>query len=216
MLPLIRGLDEDVGQKLTFEIDSQPVSAPFTITKNDDLSAYLTVQNPGALNFESVEEFDLVLRVRDDGAPQASSTLAIKVKVADVNERPSITPGQSLAVDENTPVATVLSHQFTATDPDTKTAAYRQLTWKVETCKDKSRPTASVVCPFDSTMRDGRLMIVNPINYEDGITEYELSVTVSDISLTSVAETIQVTINNMPEDPVIQPGQGKNLVLFLR
>ena len=67
--------------------------------------------------------------------------------------------------------------------------------------------SANVTCPFDSTMRDGRLMIVNPINYEDGITTYELSATVSDISLTSAAETIQVTINDMPEDPVIQSGQ---------
>ena len=207
VLPVIRGLDEDAGQKLTFEIVSQPASAPLAITKNDDASAYLTVQNPGVVNYESIEEFDVTVKVKDDGVPSASSTLAIKVKVTDVNEKPSITPGQSLSVDENTAVATVLAHQFTATDPDTKNAAFRQLSWQIVSCKDASRPLINITCPFDSTMRDGRLMIINPINYEEGITAYELQATVSDISLTSTLETIQITINDLPEDPTIKGGQ---------
>ena len=105
--------DPDPDQTITYAIQSGNASNAFSLNSN---SGVLTVNNAGALNYETTTSFSLVVMVTDNGASPMSSSANITINVNDVNEDP-VMEDQDFEIEENTPggqsVGTIL-----ATDPD--------------------------------------------------------------------------------------------------
>ncbi len=91
--------------------------SPFAI---DPDTGALTVAEPAALNYEPLAPnffFDVLVQVADDHAPSQSSTATVRIQVEDVNEPPSLEPGQSFDIAEHLPEGSVVGMlQFS--DPD--------------------------------------------------------------------------------------------------
>ncbi len=115
--------DPDQGQNLTYSIISGNSSNAFSISAH----GALTVNNSAAFNFEDISLFDLMVMVSDDGEPVMSSQNLVTISLTDVNEMPSVTPGQKFDVLSTAPfgysVGTVL-----AVDPDLNQSVTFQIT----------------------------------------------------------------------------------------
>ncbi|KAG3110385.1 hypothetical protein PI124_g9810 [Phytophthora idaei] len=101
--------------RITFSVDSD-------IFAIDKISGTLVVANSSKLDYEMLQQVDLVVYATDDAAEPCSSNAAVTVFIIDVNEPPSIMAGQVGSVLEFTkalsqdPSVAVLN--VTAHDPD--------------------------------------------------------------------------------------------------
>lgn len=105
--------DADPGQTLTYSIVSGNTNNAFKINA---ATGQILVNNPAAINFETIKSFPLIVKVTDNGSPVFSAQNTVTINVLNLNETP-IVNDQTFTVPENTvngnAVATV-----TATDPD--------------------------------------------------------------------------------------------------
>ncbi|MFH0755983.1 MAG: FISUMP domain-containing protein [Bacteroidota bacterium] len=77
----IEARDEDVGQTLTFSLESGNVSNAFSLDPN---TGRLTVNNHGAIDYEAITRFDLGIRVTDNGIPPLDQLAIIPVHISDI------------------------------------------------------------------------------------------------------------------------------------
>ncbi|MDB5387490.1 MAG: hypothetical protein JWM11_3136 [Planctomycetaceae bacterium] len=105
--------DPDLGQALTFSIDSGNVGNAFAINPT---TGALTVANAAALNFETNPSFQLSVKATDNGTPTLSASTTITINLTDVNEAPLV-PSATFSLAENTAVNSIVGN-VTATDPD--------------------------------------------------------------------------------------------------
>ena len=83
-------IDPDGGAagELTFRIADGNVDDAFEI---DQSTGQLTVANSSAVNFESTQEFNLLIRATDIGNPAKTTTNTVPVRLQNINEEPIIT-----------------------------------------------------------------------------------------------------------------------------
>lgn len=83
--------DPNPGQTLSYTILSGNNSGAFSLTS----TGLLQVANSSALNYETTNVFNLVVKVSDNGNPSLSAQAQITININNVNEAPSIVAGQS-------------------------------------------------------------------------------------------------------------------------
>lgn len=105
--------DADPGQTLTYAIISGNTNNAFKINAS---TGQIQVNNPAALNFETIKSFALIVRVTDNGTPVFSAQNTVTVNLTNVNEFP-IVNDQTFTVPENTVNGNAVA-TITATDPD--------------------------------------------------------------------------------------------------
>ncbi len=115
--------DPDQGQNLTYSIVSGNNANAFNLS----VHGLLTVNNAAALNFEDNSSFDLMVMVTDDGEPAMSSQGLITISITDVNEMPTVTPGQKFDVLSTAPYGYIVGTVL-AVDPDLNQSLTFQIT----------------------------------------------------------------------------------------
>jgi gliding motility-associated-like protein len=78
--------DPDNGQSLTYEIISGNIDDAFTVQAG---SGALLVNNPSVVDYEVNPQFNLVMKVTDNGVPAKSDTGLITVNLSDFNYKPT-------------------------------------------------------------------------------------------------------------------------------
>ena len=193
--------DVDAGSVLTWTLEGDD-RLDFTITTNTQGQGELKFAN--VPNYEmpadadTMNDYDVTVKVRDNHTGQLSDTLTVSVTVDDVNEAPVITsPPATRSIPENsTAVAT-----FSATDVD----ASGTLTWSVESADDGGK--------FTIDPSSGVLTFTNAPDFETptdtGDTAmnntYVLTVKVEDDGSPAMSDThtVTVTVTNINEAPEI-------------
>jgi VCBS repeat-containing protein len=105
--------DPDPGQTVSFAIVGGNTNNAFTINA---ATGQLRVNNPAALDFETIKSFSLIVRATDSGTPQLSAQATVTVNLIDVNEPPVIN-NQTFTVPENTVNGNAVA-TITASNPD--------------------------------------------------------------------------------------------------
>ncbi len=180
--------DPDPDQTITFSIQSGNASNAFAI---DASTGELTVNNEGALDYETTSSFNLVVMVTDNGSSPMSSSASVTVNVNDINEDPVI-DNQDFDVEENTPngqeVGTVI-----AIDPDNG----QSLTYTIVSGNNSGA--------FQIGSSSGIITVANAdaLDFET-TTGYTLTVEVEDNGLGNLSDQATITIdvldvNEVPE-----------------
>lgn len=91
--------DVDAGQTHQYSIVAGNIGDAFSI---DPGTGVLRVNSPQSLDFETIQRFDLTVRVVDSGSPAIASSTIVKVHLRDENEAPQVLPTQFL-ISENAP-----------------------------------------------------------------------------------------------------------------
>ena len=190
--------DVDASTSLTWSLEGDD-AGDFTITKNS--------QGHGELKFRSVpdfenpadaganNEYDLTVRVRDNGSPRMDDTIVVTVTVTDVNEAPEITTTATTASAAENSNAVVLT--LAATDVD----ASDTREWSVESADDGPL--------FTINQTTGALSFTNAPDFEmpdqSGSTDnrHMVTVKVTDAGGLSDTHTVTVTVTNVNEAPEI-------------
>ncbi|MGC9036977.1 MAG: cadherin domain-containing protein, partial [Verrucomicrobiia bacterium] len=183
--------DVDAGQTLTYAIISGNTNGTFTI---NSANGNITIANNAMLNYEAIPQWQLKVKVTDNGSPSLSSTGTVTIVVLDVNENPVINP-QSFTVPENSANGTVVGN-VVATDPD----AGQSLTYVIVSGNTNGA--------FAINSANGQLTVANSavLNYE--VTPvWTLVVSVTDNGSPNLSASAQITVNlsNVNEPPSLAP-----------
>ncbi|MBN1982146.1 MAG: immunoglobulin domain-containing protein [Chitinivibrionales bacterium] len=175
--------DIDVGDKLTLKSENLPQNATFTINGNSGGFSYKPDYSVSKKNSEK-QFSDVRFIVEDSDAEK--TTVAITIKVVNVNRKPSI----------NNASATVQETQaggidLTATDPDED-----QLNWRIS-----GNPQFGKLSATSGTISSSSECTYTSINLPATKTE-NLSVTISD-GTEEVSGSLIITINAQNEKPRI-------------
>ena len=202
--------DVDAGSVLTWSLEGND-SGDFTITKNAQGQGELKFRNvPNhemPVDADTMNDYDIRVKVQDNGSPKMSATHAVTVTVTDVNEAPVITYSQERSfVPENSTAV----HTFAASDVDASTT----FLWSVEPADDGGK------FDIDSS---GALTFKNPPNFEMptdvGVgamnNTYVVTVKVTDNGSPAMSDThvLPVTVTNVNEAPDITTDSGTFAVL---
>ena len=152
--------------------------SPFTI---DPATGALSVAAPASLDYEPLTPDFFVavtVRVTDDNSPGLSSTTVVRIDVEDVNEPPSLAPGQSFDIVEHLANGSVVGTlQFS--DPDLEDPPV----FSVDT------PALAIDSAGIITVTDSRLL-----DFETAMT-LNPDVTLTDRGGTGLSDTRSITIN---------------------
>ncbi|MFN3973640.1 MAG: cadherin repeat domain-containing protein, partial [Gemmobacter sp.] len=110
--PLEAG-DPDVGQMVFFTLVGGNEGEPFMV---DPCSGQLMVADP-TLNYRVRNEYNITVRVTDNGAPPLHAEAWVLVRLIHVNMPPTM-PDYEREVEELSPVGTPVGAPVTGTDPD--------------------------------------------------------------------------------------------------
>ena len=181
--------DKDGDGKLPFAINSS--------------SGQISVNDSGDLDREVTASFSLSLTVSDSTKTSAAQT--VKIYLNDLNGfAPVVTAGQSAAVDENLASgSSVLT--VAATDGDATSAFSGWAITAGNTDKNSNGLQA-----FAINSSSGQISVYDPGELDREITaSFSLSVTVSDVTKTSAAQTVTISVNDVNEfTPVVTAGQN--------
>jgi|GEM_PF-426308 len=83
----ITAADPDAGQTLSFSILSGNTGNAFSLNPT---SGQLRVNNPQAIDYETIQQFRLQVQVSDNGSPPLSVTTQVTVNITNVNEAPVV------------------------------------------------------------------------------------------------------------------------------
>jgi len=181
--------DPDNGQSLNYSIISGNVNNAFQI---GSANGNITVQNMSAINFEAMNQFELVIQVQDNGAGSLTAIADVTVNITDVNENP-VLDDDSFTIAENSASNTFVG-QLTATDPDNG----QSLTYSIL--------SGNINNAFQINPNNGNLSVQNTaaLDFENWNT-FSLLVRVDDngaVSLFDVA-TIIIDLTDVNETPYL-------------
>lgn len=111
--------DPDAGQTVSFAIVGGNLGNAFAINSR---TGQLTVKNPSALDYETNPGFALKIAATDNGAPPATGTGQIYIKLTNVNEAPVVT-ADTFAVKIGAAIGTVVG-TVKASDPEGSAVSY--------------------------------------------------------------------------------------------
>ena len=172
------------------------------------------------LNYESVNVFNLLVQVKDNGSPSLSNETTVTVTLNDVNEAPVFNPTGSFSLSENSGAGTSVG-SVSATDPD----FFQTLTYSIV--------GGNTGGAFTINSHTGQITVANAaaVDYETN-PSFSLTVRVSDngspslavmtsvsVSLIDVNETtpaflfpqLVVTIQSLQSSGDLTAGQAANL-----
>ena len=145
-------------------------------------------ENPADANADNI--YELTLEV-SDSTHTTSQALAITVDDANDNA-PIITAAQSFSIDENSATGTIIGTVI-ATDVDTSPTTYQD--WTI------TSGNTNAAFAIDSSSGEITVADASQLDYETDLTSYNLSITVSDGTNTSSAETLIINLSNVNEQP---------------
>lgn len=189
--PTVTASDQDAGDTLTFDVTNAPCNNIFDI----DNGGTITVIDGSQLDHEATPSYNCTVEVTD-GSLSASATVTINV--TDVNEKPSVTAGQTFSVvgfaDNGTVVGTVA-----ASDPDDGDT----LSYAITGGNDGNA--------FRINANNGRLIVKNSdaLDFETRPT-FNLSIRVSDSGSLNDTKTITVNLTEPPVYLVMLPLAANN------
>ena len=163
-------------------------------------SGEITVADASQLDYETEpNSYNLSITVSDGSTTSSAETVTINV--TDLNDNtPVITASQSFGIDENSANATSIGI-VAATDADVTTTTYQD--WKITGGNTDNA--------FDINSSSGEITVADAsqLDYETEPTSYNLSITVSDGTNTSSAETVTINVNDLNDNtPVITASQS--------
>ena len=181
----------------SFDNDSQTSADNLFSIASD--TGIVTLASGASLDYETATSHDIVIKATSsDGS---STTHTFTVSVTDVNDNdPIITASQSFSVDENSANATSVG-TVAATDADLTATTYQD--WTIAGGNTNNA--------FAINSSTGEITVANSseLDYESGATSYTLSLTVSDGTNTSSAETVTINVNDLNDNvPVITASQN--------
>ena len=170
---------------------------------------------PGMGDTEGDNQYEVTIKITDDGTPAASSTLAVTVTVTDVNEAPDMTTTTSAYNFAENTLATTAVATFEAADPDSGAV----LTW---TLTGNDADDFEISKDSEDSDQDGILTFKNSPNFEmpagtpaDSMdpadNTYEITVNVRDSkdddgtadTMTDDSLAVVVTVTNVDEDGTV-------------
>ena len=184
----VSATDPDPGQSLTYSILSGNSGNVFAISPLGQLS----VAASGALDFENLAVYQLLIQVQDNGGGYLTASAVVTVNVIDLNELP-VMGVQTFSVEENSATGTMVG-QMLASDPDQgQSLSYSIL----------SGNTGNAFSINSST---GFISVANAsaLDFETR-TSYELQVQVTDNGspVLSASATALINVLDVNETPVI-------------
>lgn len=108
-------IDEDVRQQYLYELVDD-ADGRFTITKGSLGRSWLSTTSK-IINYEESRNYSVVIKTTDNGLPPKSFQHQIDIQIIDINEAPSDIILKDDAIDENSPIDTVIGN-ITVNDPD--------------------------------------------------------------------------------------------------
>ncbi|XP_030224456.1 protocadherin alpha-2-like [Gadus morhua] len=166
-------------------------SVPFKLKLNYD--NYYSLLVDGALDRESVSQYEVTINATDEGTPPLSSTNVITVHVSDVNDNPPRFPHPviNVYVKENSPTDQVI-HTVTATDADVGENA--KLTYAI--INNVSVPVISMV---NINPDSGEIVCLQSFNYEKRKT-FQFKVQTTDSGVPSLSSNATVNVFILDEN----------------
>jgi nitrite reductase (NO-forming) / hydroxylamine reductase len=173
------------GDSLSYSITGGNSSGAFAINASNGV---LTVANSAALDYETITQFGLTVRVADPGGLDDSSTITVALN--DVDETtPNNTPdisNQSFNIDENSANGTVVG-TVSAADPDGDSLSY-------------AITAGNASGAFAINAGNGVLTVANSAALDfETLTQFGLTVQVVDAGGLDNSATISVTLNNVAD-----------------
>ena len=197
-----------IGTVVATDADASPTTyQDWTITSGNTDNAFaigsssgeITVVDASKLDYETEPtSYNLSITVSD--GVNTSSTETVTINVNDLNDNtPVITASQSFSIDENGENGASIG-TVAATDGDATATTYQD--WKI-TGGNTDNAFGIDSSSGEITVADG-----SQLDYETDPTSYNLSITVSDGTNTSSAETVTININDLNDNtPVITASQ---------
>ncbi len=186
-------VEADPGQSLTYAITAGNTLNAFSINSS---TGVLTVNNPLALNFEATPQFQLTVRVIDNGQPAQQRSALVTVDLTNVNEVPKFALNNpSFTIAESSPAGTIVGTNA-ASDPDAGTVVTYAITGG----------NGNGAFSIDAS---GNIRVANPaaIDFESGQTNFTLVITATDNGNPALQATtnVAITVLNANDPPVVQP-----------
>ncbi|XP_066935500.1 protocadherin Fat 4-like isoform X3 [Clytia hemisphaerica] len=175
----LQTIDEDVGQRFTYQITSDP-SSIFQIANN---KLQIANNKPANFDFESQNSYKVTVQSTDTSNSPKSSSQTFDIRILDINEAPTNIQLSATTVKEISPKDTIIAN-ITVTDPDNmKTVRQKHV------CS-LSQSTSSAVM-----IRNNQLIVKeNTIDYEQ-LKIIEVKITCQDNGAPSLSYTQNSTIN---------------------
>lgn len=186
----VEASDPDAGQILTYSILSGNTSSAFQINPS---TGVLSVANSSAVNYLINPQFNLVVRVDDNGSPSLYSTSNVQVFVSAQINNPPVIAAQTFQIAENSANGTSVG-QVVASDPDPgQTLSY-------------SITAGNINGAFALNAATGQITVANQnvLDYET-TPQYLLTVQVQDNGTGNLTASAVMTVNliDVNESPVI-------------
>jgi hypothetical protein len=188
------GADVDVGQTLTYSIQSGNTGSMFAINSSTGAITF-----SGSPNFEALSSYSLVVRVTDNGAGSLFAERTVVVNINDLNETPTLGAAGPFTFDENISAGTAVV-TMSGADVD----GGQTLTYSIQ-----SGNTGSMFAINSST---GAITFAGSPNFE-ALSSYSLVVRVTDNGAGSLfaERTVVININDLNESPTIVTNTGASI-----
>jgi VCBS repeat-containing protein len=182
---------------LTYSITGGNTNNAFTI---NSATGQITVNSTSALDYETLPQFVLQIKVTDGGTPSLFATGSVTVNLVDVNEAPSISAGQTFQVAQNADINTIVG-TVSASDPDSAAPndilTYSILSGNTSSAFGINASTGQIYVNSSSPLNPA----VNP--------QFQLLIKVTDGGSPSLSatQTVTITVNSVNQPPTIPAGQ---------
>jgi predicted outer membrane repeat protein len=171
--------DPDAGQSLTYSIDSTSLPGAFAINPS---TGEITVADGSLLNFETVSNATLSIRVTDNGDPALSTASLVTISITDVDESPVASDG-AFSVPEYIGSGHVVGVVQASPGQAGQTLLYEIL--------GSTLPDAFQIHPFNGEIR---VLNTQYLDHET-VPTATLTVRVSDYANPSLSSTATITIS---------------------
>ena len=190
--------DADGSATVSYSFDNDNQTSADNLFSIASDTGIVTLASGASLDYETATSHDIVIKATSsDGS---STTHTFTVSVTDVNDNdPIITASQSFSVDENSADGASIG-TVAATDADLTATTYQD--WTIAGGNTNNA--------FAINSSTGEITVANSseLDYESGATSYTLSLTVSDGTNTSSAETVTINVKDLNDNaPVITSSQ---------
>ncbi|MBK1827208.1 cadherin domain-containing protein [Haloferula rosea] len=173
--------DPDAGDSLSYAITGGNTEGAFSIDSNGNILTAAT------LDHEALDQYVLTVEVSDDGTPVLTDSATLTIDVSDVNEAPTVSD-DVFAIDENASGGSSVG-AVSATDPDAGDVLGYAIT-------GGNSGNAFAV--------DGNGLITTTASLDhENISQYVLTVTVTDSGLLADIAMVSVTVNDLNESPTV-------------
>ena len=190
--------DADGSATVSYSFDNDNQTSADNLFSIASDTGIVTLASGASLNYETAISHDITVKATSsDGS---STTRTFTVDVTDVNDNaPLINASQSFSVDENSADGASIG-TVAATDADLTATTYQD--WTIAGGNTNNA--------FAINSSTGEITVANSseLDYESGATSYTLSLTVSDGTNTSSAETVTINVKDLNDNaPVITSSQ---------